>query len=205
MKYKEKEKLWLSNVKELSKTYGWKFKGGSVFKTIGDLYFRSGFDVSMIENAIDGYLCYKTMNIDNVFWDIIDEQPNKKMPLSFRGEAAFCVSGLYYFKYKIDIKDELNPKTEIDSLLKVIDEEVLGKVNTIKTLEDFRTEMMENEKSNSVGIVTSYIEQGNFKNALSKIEEYKDQGINSGFRFEGKDFYDLAKEYCEKTTANKVF
>src|SRR5688572_29775337 len=124
MKYKEKEKLWLSNIKELGKAYGWKYKGGTVFKTIGDLYFTSSFDVSMKEDAISGYLRYKTMNIDNVFWDIIDEQPNKKMPLSFRSEAAFRVSGLYYFKYKIDIKDELNPKTEIESLLKVIDEKV---------------------------------------------------------------------------------
>ena len=198
MKYKEKEKLWLTNIKELSKKDGWKFKSHFTFKVIGDLYLSSNFYVSMKENAISGWLGYKTMNIDNVFWDIIDEQPNKKMPLSFRGEAAFCVRDINYFQYKIDVGNELNPNTEISNLLKSIDEQVLEKVNVIKTSEDFRIELLENEKTNSVGIVTSFIEQGQFENALSKIREYKNQDFSSGFGFGEKDFYDLAKEYCEK-------
>lgn len=201
MKYKEKEKLWLTSIKELSKTDGWKFKGHFIFKVIGDLYFSSNFHVSMKENAISGWLGYKTMNIDNIFWDIIEEQPNKKMPLSFRGEAAFCVRSINYFQYKIDIKDESNPKSEIHNLLKSIDEKIIQKANNIKTLADFRAEMLENEKSNSVGIITSFIEQEQFDNALSKIKEYKNQDFSSGFRFGDKDFYDLAKEYCKKTTA----
>jgi len=63
---------------------------------------------------------------------------------------------------------------------------------------DFQTELMENEKSNCVGIITSLIEHGQIENALQKIDEYKKNKINSGFGFGSKDFFDLAKEYCNK-------
>lgn len=140
------------------------------------------------------------MNIDNVFWDIIDEQENKNMPLSFRGDAVFCVWAINLFKFRIDIHDELNPQPEIKELLKTIDKKVFEKSNIIKSTTDFRTEMLENEKSNCVGILTSFIEQHLFENALSKIEEYKSLKFNPVFSCGNKDFYDLAKEYCIKNT-----
>ena len=198
MKYKEKEKLWLKSIKALSKTDGWKFKGYFIYKVVNDLFFSAYFNVSMKENAISGWIGYKPLNIDNIFWDIIDEQPNKKMPLSFRAEAAFCVSELNYFQYKVGVNDELNPDSEIIELLQTIKEQVVLKSNKIKSLTDFQTELMENEKSNCVGIITSFVEQGQIENALHKIEDYKKNEINSGFGFGRKDFFDLAKEYCNK-------
>lgn len=73
MKYKEKEKLWLSKIKE-NKSKDWKFKGWFIFKNLNEFFFSSSFYVSLKENKISGYLGYKPMNIDNIFWDIIDEQ-----------------------------------------------------------------------------------------------------------------------------------
>lgn len=198
MKYKEKEKLWLTKVKSLSKADGWKFKAFFIYKSIDDLFFSASFYVSRNENSISGYLGYKTYNIDNVFWDIIDEQPNKKMPLSFRGNAAFCVRVVNVMKYKIDNVDELTPDDKIIELLKEIDFKSTQKASVIKTLDDFHCELLSDEKANSVGIVTALIELGQIDNALVKIKEYKANDFNSGFRFGDKDFYDLAKEYCEK-------
>jgi hypothetical protein len=34
MKYKEKEKLWLGFVKNLCKTYGWRFKGYFILRLL---------------------------------------------------------------------------------------------------------------------------------------------------------------------------
>jgi hypothetical protein len=201
MKYKEREKLWLKYIKELCKTDEWKFKGYFIYKVVNDLYFSVLFSVNKNENAISGRIGYKPLNIDNIFWDIIDEQPNKKMPLSFRAEAAFCVRELNWYEFKVDIKEELNPKPEIIELLQNIKEQVEIKSNKVKSLIDFRTEMLQKEKMNSVGIITSFIEQGEIDNALSKINEYKSNDFNSGFRFGDKDFYDLAKEYCIKNNA----
>ena len=41
-------------------------------------------------------------------------------------------------------------------------------------------------------------EEREFDKALSKIKEYRANQFSSGFGFGDKDFYDLAKEYCEK-------
>jgi hypothetical protein len=137
MKYKEKEKLWLKSVKDLSKSDGWKFKSYFIYKIVNDFFFSSTFYISLKENAISGYLGYKPLNIDNIFWDIINEHPNKKRPLSFRAEAAFCIREINYFEYKIDIPNELNPEFEISELLKAIDIQVFEKNKNIQTLTDF--------------------------------------------------------------------
>lgn len=197
MKYKEKEKLWLQVIKNLSKSSGWKFKGYFIYKIVNDFFFCSFFYVSMKENAISGWLGYKPLNIDNVFWEIVNEQPNKRMPLSFRAEAAFCVREITFFNYKIDINDILNPENEISELLERIDSNFLEKSRVVQTTADFQSEMLINEKLNSVGIITGLIEQGKIQSALNKISEYQNKEINSGFGFGDKDFYDLAKNYCE--------
>ena len=69
--------------------------------------------MSRNENSISGWLGYKPVSIDNVFWDIINEQPNKKMPLSFRAEAAFCVREVNCFDYEFNIENVENPELEI--------------------------------------------------------------------------------------------
>lgn len=213
MKYKEKEKLWLSVIKDQSKTAGWKFKGYFIYKAVDNFFFSATFYVSRNENSISGYLDYKPLNIDNVFWDIINEAPNKKKPLSFRAEAAFCVQDLNLFRYEINIADEANPQAEIEALLKTIMTKVNEKLEKIKVSPNiFYEEMMENEKDNGIGIVTFLIEQERFDEALIKIEEYKINKLKSGFGYASvhtnnalkesgfivKDFYDVAKEYCIK-------
>ena len=198
MKNIEKEKLWLNKVKELSKASNWKFKSYFIFKVIDNLFFSANFFINAKENSISVCVEYKTFNIDNVFWDVIGEPNNKKMPISFRSDAAFCVRGLNFYEHKIYIEENLKPEKSITELLTLIDKSVAEKADKIWTLNDFKIEMFSNEKSNSVGIVTSLIEQEQSEDALLKIEEYKRRKISSGFGFGDKDFYDLAKEYCEK-------
>ena len=198
MTNKEKEKFWLKSVKEVSKNYGWSFKGNFIFKTIDEFFFASHFYANGKTNEVFGWSDYKPLNIDNVFWDIINEQANKKMPLSFRGEAVFCVRRIQYFDFRVNINDPLNPETEITQLLKTINDNVLIKHSIIKTLDDFRTDMLKKEDYNTVGIITSFIEERQFEKALSKIAEYRANKFRCGFGFEGRDFYDLAEEYIKK-------
>jgi len=203
MKNSEKEKLWMKIVKEVSKTYGWKFRRFFVFKVVGKHFFCSYFFVRRGKNVISGFSGYKPMNIDNVFWDIIGEPLFKEMPLSHRVDTVFCVRDFSYFEYEIEIKDELNPKPEIEKLLKKIDKQVIKKSNITWNMTDFRNELLGNEKFNTTGIITSFIEQGHFEKALSKIEEYKLKKIPAGLGLGDNDFYDLAKEYCVKNIRNK--
>ena len=196
MKYKEKEKLWLSKIKQI-KNNDWKFKSWFIFRNLNDFFYSASFYVSLKENKISGYLGFKPMNIDNVFWDIIDEKPNKKMPLSFRGEAAFCVREINFYKFNIEIEDVLNPEKEISDLLTKINQEVNLKKNEIRNVNDFKQELLKDEVTNTVGIITSFIEENKFSEALTKITEYRKKEYNSGFRFGDDDFYDLAEKYIK--------
>ncbi len=198
MTNKEKERFWLKKIKETTKNDDWKFKSYFIFKTVNDFFFSAHFYGHGKLNEIAGWLDYKPINIDTVFWDIIHEQPNKKMPLSFRGEAAFCVRRITYFEFNIHINDPLNPESEIKQLFRTINTKVTEKAGDIKTLNDFRTEMLKEEEYNTVGIITSFIEEEQFEKALSKIKEYRTNQFSSGFGFGDKDFYDLASEYCQK-------
>lgn len=66
-----------------------------------------------------------------------------------------------------------NPK-KILELLKNIDKEVVHKINSIKNPSDFRLELLQDEKSNSVGIIASLIEKNDFKEALEKMSLIRD-------------------------------
>lgn len=199
MKNKDKEKLWYKAIKETAKLIDWKFKGFFIFKTKGNLFFSASFFINPKTNELNGWLGFKTLNIDNTFWEIIDEKRNKEMPLSFRGEAAFCVRELKIKDYKIKIVDELNPEKDIAELINKIEKDANEKSQSVISLSDFIQEMLRNEQQNWVGIITGLIEQQLINQALSKISEYKSKNYTSGFGFENnKDFYDLAKEYCAK-------
>ncbi len=196
MRYKEKEKLLLSKVKEL-RDKDWKFKGWFIYKNLNNFFFSCTFYVSLKENRISGYLDFKPMGIDNVFWDIIDEQPNKRMPLSFREEAAFCVHAINIYRYDIEIEDVANPDNEIVELLKIINEKVKEKSKIVNSSDEFRVEMMKDEETNAFGIITSLIEEQKFKDALEKIQEYRSKNYYPGFGSPQGDFYDVAEKYIK--------
>lgn len=199
MKNKEKEKFWYKVIKETGKKIDWRFKSYFIFKQKDNLFFSVTFFINPKINELNGWLGFKPFLIDNVFWEIIDEKKNKEMPLSFRGEAAFCVRELMIKNYKIIIADELKPENDIAELIKEIEKDAQEKKQSVSSLSDFINEMLQNEEQHTVGIITGLIEQGLFGKALSKISEYKSKNYSSGFGFDNnKDFYDLAREYCEK-------
>lgn len=198
MNCKEKEKLWLKHVKELCVIDSWKFKSCFIYKQIGDLYFCATFYVDRKDPLLSGSLKYKPLTIDNIFWDIVNLPGNKRRPLSFRAHAASCVDGISFMDFKKTIANELKPQKEIAELLKEINQKAVQKSKRIKTLSDFQTDMQKDEEYNVAGIITSLIEEKNYKSALLKIKECQTKAIRSRFGFGDQDFYDLAKEYCLK-------
>lgn len=198
MHWKEKEKLWLNRVKDICTIDGWQFKNFFIYKQIDELYFTATFYASRNDNILSGWLEYKTYNIDNVFWDIVNIPANKKKPLSFRSEAAFSISAINIWEYEKNISNEKDPGKEIIALFKEICKKADTKVKKTRTAKAFHKDLEKDEELNSAGIITSLIEQKKYNTALVKIKEYKKQDISSGFGFGNKDFYDLAKSHCLK-------
>ena len=124
MTNKEKEKLYLNSIKQESKKYSWKFKSYFTFKVVDNLYFVANFYIVPKTNNIHGWLAFKPFCLDDLFWEITDSIENSKLPLSFRGEAAFQVTADSIYDFDILIHNEEKPEIEIGKLLSEIEIEI---------------------------------------------------------------------------------
>lgn len=198
MTNKEKEKLYTQTIKQLAKHKNWHFKNPSTFRQSGNFFYETVFSINPKENRIRGWLAFKPISIDETYWEITNMSENKKMPLSFRGDAAFKVSSFSIHEFDIILTDFENPINEIKSLIETLDEKAIEVENKISTIEQFLTLLEESKFNNSVEIVTCLIELNEFEKALEKISYFRAEKISSGFIFGRKDFYDLAIEFCNR-------
>ena len=128
------------------------------------------------------------------------------MPLSFRADAAFRVSSFDIYKYDIEVKNTTNPEKEIKSLLRIIDKEVANLLKEKITTELFLSKL-EKETINPVGIITCLMELEEYEKVIEKIGIYRKTDVHSGYGFEGRDFFDLIEDICNKkmNIGNSVF
>ncbi len=198
MTNKEKEKLYYNVIKQESKNFSWKFKSYFTFKVVDNLYFVANFYVVPKTNNIYGWLAFKPYCLDDLFWEITDSIENSKLPLSFRGEAAFQVTADSIYEFDITIINEEIPNAEINQLLTNIENEIEKHKKEYPTVETFLEKQLANENIHSVRILTSLINLEKYEEAESKIKEYRKNDISSGYGFGKKDYYDLAEEFCKK-------
>ena len=203
MNNKEKVQLFSQTIKQLAKSKNWKFKSNFTFKQKGNFFYESVFSIHPKENRIRGWLAFKPVSVDDTFWEITKMEENKKMPLSFRGDAAFKVSSLFIYEFDNFLTDGDNPTNEINALLETLDIKVAEVENEIITTEQFLTLLEKSKYNKAVEIITCLIELKEFEKALEKISFYREKNINSKFTFinknipGSKDFYDFAEEFCE--------
>lgn len=105
MTNKEKEKIFFKAIKEVFKKKEWKFNSYFAFKSINDFLFNCDFFINPTENKIWVNLGFKPMILDDIFWEITEMSENKKMPLSFRSNAAFDISSFQILKFDLILKD----------------------------------------------------------------------------------------------------
>lgn len=198
MKYRDKERIVNRIVKSKAKEIGWRFKGYFIHKVINSQFCIVNFYLSRKEDLIHGWSSIKPYEIDNLFWEIIDEIPNKKMPQSFRAEAAFCVRATKISEFNKVIKFDLEPIEQLSKLV-IQESKILSQV-ALKTdkIDDYLNLALTDEKMNSVGIVTGLILNGKYDDAINKMTEYRNNQILSGFKFGKYDYYDLAEEYINQ-------
>jgi len=197
---KQKEKDWDSLIKEIAKTNGWKFNGWFAYKAVKDFFYEANFFTSGIDNSISGSLNFKPLIIDEVFWEIVDLEDNKKKPLSFRGNGAFVISSKNVFDFNQNvITDNLN--NDINNLFDKINIEVDKIQSTITDLDKFEKyiEQYPSKRSEWVDcdlLIMTSIVQKNYDKAILLLEYAKKERGMCSWGFGEKDFYDLAREYC---------
>jgi len=197
---KQKEKDWDKLIKGIAKTKGWKFKGWFAYKAVKDIFYEANFYTSGIDNSISGSLEFKPLIIDNVFWEIVNLEDNKKNPLSFRGNGAFVISSKDVFDFNQNvIADNLN--NDISILFDKINIEVDKIQSVITDLDKFEKYINQHPSKRSewfdsdLLIMTSIV-QKNYDKAISLVEYAKKERGMCSWGFGDKDFYDLAIEYC---------
>lgn len=194
---KETEKYWYKRIKECSKTKNWKFKSFFIFKVEAGLFYVTYFHVNLISKSIEGTLEFKPVDLDDLFWKIIKEKANTKMPLSFRAEAAFQVTMKQLHKFNKPIPDVNHPDKEIIEILEEIEKEILSNNKLVVNLTSF-IEGIESVDSLSVSLITSYVKNKEFGKAKTKIEDNRNRGIRPKYTFGKDDFFDLVLNYIRK-------
>jgi hypothetical protein len=199
MTNKEKEKLLFKTIKEVFKSKEWKFNSYFVFKSVNDFFFDCTFSFNPKENKIWVKLGFKPMIFDDIFWDITEMPENKKMPLSFRSNAAFNISSFQILEYNLILKDTDNPFKEISQTLQTIDSKVYETIKSIKNTNEYLDCISKVDRPNYNSIITGHIYNKNYDLAKQKIAFCRLEKISSGYVFGKDDFYDLAEKYIAKT------
>ena len=198
---KQKEKDWDSLIKQVAKTNGWKFKSWFAYKEINNFFYEITFYTSGFDNSLRGSLQFKPLIIDEVFWEIVGLGDNKKMPLSFRGNGAFVIRSKNVFDFNQKIIPE-TLKIDINILFSKINNQVDTLQSTITDLDNFVRYLEqnpddENEWFDSDLKIMSLIIQKNYDKVFSLLDYAKKEEKVCSFGFGDKDFYDLAKEFCD--------
>jgi flagellar biosynthesis chaperone FliJ len=200
MTNKEKEKLFYTTIKAESKHLSWKFKSYFVFKLVDNFFYESNFYFDPKANRIWGWLAFKPYSVDDLFWEIAGMSENKKMPLSFRAEAAFKVTSHTIFEFDTIIDKFEKLEDEIKLLFSKIENEILNNATKVSSLEQY-VELLDNQdKDESVAILTALLQLEQYNITLNKLESYRQKDVSSGFRFGKKDYYDLIESYIKKKT-----
>lgn len=199
---KHKEKEWDNVIKKEAKDKGWKVKEWFAYRAVKDFFYRATFYTSAFDNSVYGSLEFKPLIIDDTFWQIVDLNDNKKMPLSFRGNGAFVVSSKDVYDYKLKVVPETF-KADISNLLDTINSKVDDLSSAVNDIDNFVQFVEHNSSKRSEWfdsdlLIVSSIVQKNYDKALSLLNYAKNTRGMCNWGFGDKDFYDLAMEYCQK-------
>ena len=199
---KQKETEWHNIIKQETKIKGWRFTGWFAYNALRGFFYKVTFYTSGSDNSVYGSLEFKPLVIDNTFWESVDLNENKKMPLSFRGNGAFVISSKDVYDYKLVVVPE-TLKADINSVLDTINSKVEELSRTVADLNDF-VQFVEKHPSkrsewfDSDLLIVSSIVQKNYDKALSLLDYAKKTRGMCSWGFGDKDFYDLAIEYCRE-------
>ena len=190
-------KIWMRVIKETSKSYDWKFKGRFAYKVINEFFYICRF-MKNEGDVLFAYIGFKPLIVDDIFRKILSGSDDIKTRLSLRGDGIYSISPLIIWSCNVPIADVSNPNQEIEKLLKDVDDKIRLSTTEVNNIDKFLEGLFIKENRNTIAIVTLLIAKENYSAALEKIEVYKENSMDSRYFVEGRDYYDLAKEYCIK-------
>ena len=184
-KYKELAKYLENKTKEAFKTYHLK-KKDFVFYLTKDAMFYSTV-LSMHEDRVQAYFCAKPFWLDDILWDILEMEDNKKAPVSLRGIGAFTIRSMIREK-----EYTASEPSQIDGIVARTFEELAALSENYRE-EDFLAQYRDIRYQQEVIEVIVLIHNAEFEKALDLCRT-KQIGY---FGDVGRNFSDLAASYLQ--------
>jgi len=93
-RFKEEERDFYAGIRALAKGNGWRFTQFYVWRAEGPFLVSAAMLLrrNVFGFEVDG--CVKTLEEDDVYWDVVGMPGNKERPTSLHATAAFCADGL---------------------------------------------------------------------------------------------------------------
>jgi hypothetical protein len=175
-----------------------------IYKLSDNFFVEVLLFASAKQDLISTIISFKPYDIDDLFWDIVGLQENKKLPLSFRARGAFVLEGSEIFRFDSEILLD-KPSESIKEILEITNKKVNKVLEKVKDIDSFISYVLQNKKPEEDWgeidlLIVIYIRENNFKEALRLLFDAKKRRGMCRYGFGEKNFYDLAIEYCQKFT-----
>lgn len=137
-------------------------------------------------------ISYKPLWADDLMWDILGMESNKKEPMSLRAIGAFTAPSVIDKHYSVELEGE-----DHQTVKKAFDKEILSFFERIKTLheENYINEFLNSKRFDDVHKTLIYIHQNRIQESKMILQTSKNIG---GFIISDKTYRELALEYLEK-------
>jgi len=196
------EKNLLKAVASQMKGINWKKAQNVIFCEKSDYYYSVSIDTFTNDEKTKLTFSVKPMNIDPLFWDIMNMTENEKEPLSFRTWGAFTCS---------EIPTEEKEILDGSANEQLLAEEIVSWAD--KLLEEFDVRYSEQKFSYlikdhenqrergaySISLVTTLIAEGNLEEARKYASSYDSRELKSvsSMSSQGKSFHAHAMNWID--------
>lgn len=200
---KELDKHINAFIKDMAKEYGYKMRGGVLYKKSGE-YFVSILIVAtgVNNNLINAIGRVKPYFIDDTFWEVFQMPENIKAPVGLRANGAFTVQGLHVYNQYREIEDYADVKGNVEELLRLCDSKVEEIIN--EEGNDFRKFIHYSRSVKNPGLYKPAlaemlfdIKEKNYQNAKKLAMCEMDNQRYGNLQNQGKDIYEHVLDFCE--------
>ena len=207
MKVKELEKQLYKSIRTKVKEYNFKVINGSIYFRKGDSFFHILPYVRYKDNAfyVLGDFCFKSMALDDMFWDIFDMSSNKTAPISLRANGAFTIRGIPISKIAIEIN--MSDENALENALNKLFQNLVNRSNQINDSIDSYIQLhliSPNYYQGNLAELVFLILKKKYKEVLDKVTNYMANGDKGQFCNQGKYINEYIKEYCMKAITSII-
>lgn len=204
---RELDKQLSKFMRSKAKDFNYKIISQIVYQKRKAFFVSSLFSIIMRDEKryIELYNFTKPYAYDDVFWDILGMEENKKGPTSLRAIGAFTAPSIIIGTDYIEIADLLKVQEQMVMIYPILNSTFQKFLESFYAKEDFFNKKVLEEpvfsNDNKLMQVLASIRLGRYSNAIAIATRELNSNKSGGFETDGVDIYQHVINYCEKKIA----